>query len=223
MKPSPQIEKYSLSPPTASNTGVSVGRLRETSEQPDACDMPVGSRRPIRQNSDSSKVLAQKQDLCKRSNCKTSQMCQFCPKEFKNVSQLLLHERDHTGDRPFKCDVCEKSFSLSRNLCAHKRTHPGRKQHKCKTCGTSFLRSTALRRHERIHSGERPFTCKTCVRFLHSHPNYMTMSAYIQENVHIGAESAQSSSDDHHVFVDTSVSITYNEEAKIHKKGVFRC
>ena len=47
------------------------------------------------------------------------------------------------------------------------------------------------------------------------------MNVYIQENVHIGAESAQSSSDDHHVFVDTSVSITYNEEAKSHKEGVF--
>ena len=161
MKPCPQIEKDSLTPATASNTGVSAGRLRETSQQPDACDMPVGIRRPIRQNSDSSKVFAQKQDQCKRSKCKTSQMCEFCPEEFKNVSQVRQHKRDHTGDRPFKCDVCEKSFTLPRNLCAHKRTHTGRKQHKCKTCGTSFLRSTALRRHERIHSGERPFTCKT--------------------------------------------------------------
>ncbi|XP_065189970.1 zinc finger protein 251-like [Sycon ciliatum] len=178
MKSSPQIEKDSLTPATASNTGVSVGRLRETLEQPDACDIPVGSTRPIRQNSDSSKVVAKTQDQCKRSKCKTSQICQFYPKEFKNVSQLRRLERDHTGDRPFKCDVCEKSFTLSRNLCAHKRTHTGRKQHKCKT---SSLRSTALRRHTLIHSGERPFTCKTCGRSF-------TQSSHLREHerIHTG-------------------------------------
>ena len=42
----------------------------------------------------------------------------------------------------------------------------------------------------------------------------MTMNIYIQETVRIGAESAQSSSEYHHVTVDTSVFITYNEESK---------
>ena len=148
----PRIEKNSLTPAPASNTGVSVGRLRETSEKPDACDTPVGSRRPIRQNSDSSNVMAQKQDQCKLSKCKTPQRCQFCPKEFKNVSELRKHERVHTGDRPFKCDVCGMSFSQAGNLCAHKRTHTGDRPHKCNKCGRSFKRSSNLRRHERIHS-----------------------------------------------------------------------
>ncbi|XP_065190638.1 uncharacterized protein LOC135821569 [Sycon ciliatum] len=104
VKPSPQIAEDSLTPAPASNTGVSVGRLRETSEQRHVCDMAVGSRSPIRQNSNSSNVMAQKQDQCKRSKCKTSQMCQFCPKEFKHASGLRKHERVHTGDRPFKCN-----------------------------------------------------------------------------------------------------------------------
>ena len=47
------------------------------------------------------------------------------------------------------------------------------------------------------------------------------MNVCIQESVHIGAESAKSSSEHHHVLVDTSVFITYNEEAKSRKKGVF--
>ena len=148
----------------AGKTGVSVGRLRETSEQPHACDTPVGHRRPIRQNSDSSNVIAQKQDQCKRSKCMTSQRCLFCPKEFNHVSDLRKHERVHTGDRPFKRDVCGMSFPQAGNLCAYKRTHTGERPHKCETCGTSFLHSSNLRRHERIHSGERPFKCQTCVR-----------------------------------------------------------
>ena len=42
----------------------------------------------------------------------------------------------------------------------------------------------------------------------------MTMNVYIQENFHIGAESAQISSEHHHVILDTSVFITYNEYPK---------
>ena len=153
VKSSPQIEKDTLTPAAASTIGVSPGRLREPSEQPRVCDMPVGSRRPIRQISDSSKAMAQKQDQRKRSKCKTSQSCQFCPKEFKHVSDLRQHERVHTGDRPFKCHVCGKSFTQSGDLGRHKGIHTGERQHKCKTCGTSFTQSSNLRRHERIHSG----------------------------------------------------------------------
>ena len=192
MKPSPQFKMDVLTPDTESNTGVSAGRTREAWEQPDSCAKPVEHRRPVQQISDSTKVMAQSQNPCKRSKCKTSQRCQFCKKEFKNVSHLRDHERIHTGDRPFKCDVCGMSFTQSSNLCTHKRTHTGdrpfkcdvcgmsfshsctlcvhkrahtgERPHKCKTCGASFTESSGLRRHGRIHSGERPFTCKTCGR-----------------------------------------------------------
>eukprot|EP00117_Sycon_ciliatum_P002717 scpid112062/ scgid7818/ len=76
VKPSPQIEKDSLTLATTSITGVSVGRMLEMWEQHDALAMPVERRRHIEQNSASSKVVAQNQDLHKHSKSKTSQRCQ---------------------------------------------------------------------------------------------------------------------------------------------------
>ena len=176
-----QFEMDGLTPATASNTGVFGGRTPDLWEQADAFGMSVERRRPIGQQSYSSTVVAKKQDPYKRSKCKTLQRCQVCQKEFKYASRLRVHERIHTGDRPFKCDVCGMSFSHSCTLCVHKRTHTGERPHKCKTCGTSFTHSTTLRRHERIHSGERPFTCKTCARSF-------TQSSHLRnhERIHTG-------------------------------------
>ncbi|XP_065189973.1 zinc finger protein 184-like [Sycon ciliatum] len=160
--PSPQFEMDALTPSKGSNTEVSAGKTRETLEQPDACELPVGSRRPIPQYTDSSKAMAQNQDPDRRSKCKTLQRCQVCQKEFQYVSRLRYHERVHTGDRPFKCDVCGKSFTRSEHLCVHKRTHTGDRPFKCDVCGKSFTRSDNLCVHKRTHTGERPHKCKTC-------------------------------------------------------------
>ncbi|XP_065189966.1 zinc finger protein 79-like [Sycon ciliatum] len=158
----PQFEVDALIQATASNTGVSAGRTTEIWENPDACDMPVGHRRPIRQNFDSSKAMAQNQVSQKRSKNKTSQRCQYCQKEFKTVSHLRVHERVHTRDRPFKCDVCGKSFTQSCRLCAHKRTHTGDRPFKCDVCGKSFAQSGNLCVHKRTHTGDKPFKCDIC-------------------------------------------------------------
>ena len=161
-EPSLQIEMDVLTSAIATYTGVSARRTPETWEQPDAFGMPVELRRPIKHNAESSKVMAQNHDPDKRSKCKTLQRCQFCQKEFKYVSQLRVHERVHTGDRPFKCDVCEKSFTRSDILCAHKRTHTGVRPFKCDVCGMSFSQSGTLSAHKRTHTGEKPHKCKTC-------------------------------------------------------------
>ena len=163
VKPSPQFGMDVLTPATASYTGVSAGRTRETWEQPDALAMPVERRRPFGQNFVSCKVVAQNQDPYKRSKCKTSQRCQDWQKEFKYASHLRVHERVRTGDRPFKCDVCGKSFTQSGHLCVHKRTHTGDRPFKCDVCGRFFTQSWSLCVRKRTHTGERPHTCKTCV------------------------------------------------------------
>ena len=67
--------------------------------------------------------------------------CRFCPKEFKKHSQLVRHERIHTGDKPFKCDTCSQAFNQKNSLEIHRRTHTGDKPHKCDVCQMGFTQA----------------------------------------------------------------------------------
>ncbi|VEN62646.1 unnamed protein product [Callosobruchus maculatus] len=88
--------------------------------------------------------------------------CSICQKVFNSHSNLVIHMRSHTGDKPYVCEVCNKSFTQSCNLVNHMRTHTGEKPFKCPHCDRAFTQSGNLTNHIRLHTDEKPFKCHFC-------------------------------------------------------------
>lgn len=76
--------------------------------------------------------------------------CQKCGKLFKNAQNLKVHDRKHSGIRPYGCEFCSQRFYQQSHLRCHVRTHTGEKPYECQHCGQRFTQSSSMHSHIRL-------------------------------------------------------------------------
>ncbi|KAG8013164.1 Zinc finger and BTB domain-containing protein 24 [Nibea albiflora] len=134
----------------------------------------------------------------KRKYPKTEARCEDCGKVFKNHLFLKIHQRTHTGEKPFRCPVCAKGFTQKHTLLTHQRMHTGEKPFVCTVCSKALSTKHSLQEHMNIHGEGKPFSCEKCgknftqKRQLKSHYRVHTGKSF-PECAHC-----------HHKFLDTA-------------------
>ncbi|KAM4610580.1 telomere zinc finger-associated protein [Polymixia lowei] len=98
-----------------------------------------------------------------------SVQCPTCDKTFRSKYYLKVHNRRHTGEKPFVCLKCGKSYFRKENLLEHESRNCARVHtYSCPTCSSEFNRKQELRLHIISHTGDMPNKCSSCPeQFMH--------------------------------------------------------
>lgn len=70
------------------------------------------------------------------------------------------------------CKICRRKFNHSGNLLVHQRVHSNERPYKCKFCNCRFKQLCHVNNHERLHNGETPWQCSLCGKQFHQKGNF---------------------------------------------------
>lgn len=89
--------------------------------------------------------------LLKSKESRRNDTCEYCGKVFKNCSNLTVHRRSHTGEKPYKCELCSYACAQSSKLTRHMKTHGrlGKDVYRCRFCEMPFSVPSTLEKHMR--------------------------------------------------------------------------
>ncbi|MCJ1430439.1 hypothetical protein MMC29_008357 [Sticta canariensis] len=152
----PQQQQQPPRTPGEVNFGTDVDTLMRTIQTKSGNRRPTGQTSDIRDSGDRSMSIGSDSHLGRdcyggdsnpafgRSRKQYQCNVPSCSKVFFQKTHLEIHERAHTGSKPF----------------THERRHTGERPYSCDSCGKRFAQRGNVRAHKIVHEQVKPFLCK---------------------------------------------------------------